>query len=76
MLTELGRWLRDNPGLFFSHVKWIGNKVADALANEGVSKVISFHAEENNDKRDGSLWRICEALAVNDIGRTHRGHPQ
>ena len=75
-LTMLRTWLRDNPALIFLHVKQIGNRVADALANEGVGKVISFHAEENNDKRDGSLWRRCEALTVDDIGRTDGVHPQ
>ena len=43
---------------------------------KGLENVISFHAEENNDKRDGSLWKRCEALVVDDIERIDGGHPQ
>ena len=75
-IIALRSWLRDNPALRFSHVKRTGNRVEDALENEGVGKVSSFHAEETDDKRDGPLWRKCEALAVDNVKKTNVGQPQ
>ena len=75
-LTTLRSWLRENPALRFSHVKQTGNRSTDALANKGFGKVSSFHAEETDDKKDGPLWRKCEALAVDDVGKIDIGQPQ
>ena len=69
------RWLKDKPTLVVTHVKWIGNRVADAIANKGLGKRISFHVDENDDaKIDGQLWRICEELAEGDIERIDGVH--
>ena len=71
----LRRWLSDNPTLLFLHVKPSGNKVADALENEGVGKDSSFHAEEVVEKWDVLLWEKCEALVGIDVGWPNVGHP-
>ena len=49
--------------------------VADALANEGVRRWKSFHAEKNNDKMDCMLWRRCEELAEKELVNMASNHP-
>ena len=39
----------------------------DVLDNEGVDKKDSFHVEEINDNKDGSLWKCCEEVAEADV---------
>ena len=51
----LKSWLRYNLALVFSHVKWIGNRVANDLVIEGVGKGILFHGEVHDNKIDGPL---------------------
>ena len=57
------------PALQFSHVKIMGNKVAGILANEGVDKNNSFHAEGINEKKEHTIWRCFKELAEEDVGR-------
>ena len=51
-LTELKRLLMGTPVLQFTHVKRNGNRVADALANEGVGIDFPFHVEMISDKNE------------------------
>ena len=63
--------------LHFTHVKRTGNKVADVLANKGVRKNNPFHAEVINDKKEWhTIWRRCEELAEEDVGRMEGDHPR
>ena len=62
--------------LMFSHVKHTCNRVVDALANEQVGKIISFHAEVYDDKRDRAVWRRCKSLVVDEVRRRDGGHRQ
>ena len=75
-LTELKIMLTGTLTIQFSHVRRDGNMVADALANEGVRRRKSFHAEKNNDKMDCMLWRRCEELAKKELVKMASNHPR
>ena len=66
-ISELRTWLTANPAIHFSHVKRTSNNATDFLANKEVDKKASFHAEEINNNKDGSLWKCCEEVAEADV---------
>ena len=50
--------------------------MAYALENKGVGKVSSFHVEETDSKRDGTLWSKCDTLEGENVEKTDIGQPQ
>ena len=75
-LTEIKSLLTGTLAIQFSHVRRDGNMVVDALANEGVRRRKSFHAEKNNDKKDCMLSRRCEELAEKELVKMASNHPR
>ena len=68
-LSELKWILAGLSAILFSHVRRSGNKVADALENEGVENHSSFHAEELDDNGNiHVIWEWCGKLVKEDMG--------
>ena len=71
-LYELKQILVGHSSILFSHVRRFSNKVENALAEEGVESLSSFHVEELKDNGNRPvIWEHCRKLEKEDLqGRT------
>lgn len=67
-LYELKQILVGHSSILFSHVRRFSNKVENALAEEGVESLSSFHVEELEDNGNRPvIWEHCRNLEKEDL---------